>query len=180
MSPLRKHGPRARTASRGFSLIELGIVIAVVAVLGTVVILGKGYITAAKKQSCVELVQTLRTAARAFAMRHNNGVSFGSQRKPADNVAFGFLMSEGFLPTPTTTPWGSTQIDVLPDGGARCSTLGGSDCANRCAGLACVYIRFPVDDAMTCKDLEAQLGAGGSGRNIAAKCTAGRLEIVTR
>jgi len=179
MSSLLKPPTSARSRPLGFSLIELGIVIAVITVLGAVIIASKGYIVAAKKQTAVELVKTLRTAAQGFAMRHNNGVAFAKTAGSSkDDLDFGFLMSEGFLPVPTTTPWGSTQIKVRADSGAKCGSLGGSNCT-KCAGFACIFISFPVEDPQTCLDLGTQFGPTGSG-GIAAKCNGVNLEMVTR
>lgn len=59
-SGLRRH-------ARGFSLIELGIVIAVIAVLASVVIFGRGFITAGRVSKTVEAINTIRKAGAAYA-----------------------------------------------------------------------------------------------------------------
>jgi len=56
-----------RTAARGFSLIELGIVIAVIAVLASVVIFGRGFIVAGRVSKAVEGLTTVRKAGAAYA-----------------------------------------------------------------------------------------------------------------
>ena len=57
---------RSRHA-HGFSLIELGIVIAVIAVLASVVIFGRGFIVAGRVSKIVEACGTIRKAASTFA-----------------------------------------------------------------------------------------------------------------
>ena len=57
---------RARRA-RGFSLIELGIVIAVIAVLAAVVIFGRGFIAAGRITKAVEAMNTIRKSASTYA-----------------------------------------------------------------------------------------------------------------
>ena len=58
---------RSRRRSRGFSLIELGIVIAVIAVLAAVVIFGRGFIAAARITKAVEGMNTIRKGAATYA-----------------------------------------------------------------------------------------------------------------
>lgn len=64
---------RRRLSRRGFSLIELGIVIAVIAVLAAVVVFGRGFILAARVTKAVDASNTVRKAASTFA-----GVNGGS------------------------------------------------------------------------------------------------------
>lgn len=125
-----------RRGGRGFSLVEMGIVIAVIAVLVGVVIGGMGFISAARKSKALEQVLTIRKAAREYAVRHQNGLRYGvstAQNDPA-NVTLKALMSEQFLNGKVTTPWGDPNIEVGPNGAA----------APACAGFACVEIRMPV------------------------------------
>lgn len=132
-----------RNSARGFSLVELGIVIAVMAVLVGVVIGGMGFANAAKRSKALDQVLTLRKAAREYAMRHQNGLSYGvstAQNDPA-NVTLKALMSEQFINGRVTTPWGDSNILVGPNGAA----------APACAGFACVEIRMPVP-AEECTD----------------------------
>ncbi|MGC4120214.1 MAG: prepilin-type N-terminal cleavage/methylation domain-containing protein [Myxococcales bacterium] len=58
---------RLRRHPRGFSLIELGIVIAVIAVLAAVVIFGRGFISAGRVSKCVEGFNTIRKAGTTLA-----------------------------------------------------------------------------------------------------------------
>jgi len=58
---------RLQRSARGFSLIELGIVIAVIAVLAAVVIFGRGFIVASRVSKLVEATNTVRKAASTYA-----------------------------------------------------------------------------------------------------------------
>lgn len=176
----------SRTArERGFSLIELGIVLAVIAVLGTVVVASVGYLGAARQQACVELVQAIRKAAQNYAMRHHNGIAFGRNR--TDNLLSN-LRVENFLPNETKTPWepeaSPTRIEVFADDGTECRNAGGSaDACAKCAGLACVLIRIPIDaddNNATCNDLVTIFSPTSGGFAIAARCNGTNLEVVTR
>ena len=66
-TPARKMVSRRRRQQRGFSLIELGIVIAVIAVLASVVIFGRGFIAAARITKAVEAMNTIRKSASSYA-----------------------------------------------------------------------------------------------------------------
>jgi prepilin-type N-terminal cleavage/methylation domain-containing protein len=52
---------------RGFTLIELGIVIAVIAVLATVVLMGRGFINSSRTTKAVEALATVRKGASTIA-----------------------------------------------------------------------------------------------------------------
>ena len=56
----------ARARTGGFSLIELGIVMAVIVVLCVVVITGMGFFRAAKQRMAVDLVLSIRKAASQY------------------------------------------------------------------------------------------------------------------
>lgn len=83
---------------RGFTLIELGIVVAVIAVLATVVLLGKGFIDSSKVTKVVESVGTVRKGSATYAGL-NGGVLPNSA---ADEM--GKLIARQLLPT-TVDPW---------------------------------------------------------------------------
>lgn len=61
----------------GFSLIELGIVVAVIAVLATVVIMGRGYTAAARVTKANELVNVTQRAITIYANAGNDGSAVG-------------------------------------------------------------------------------------------------------
>ena len=98
--------------SGGFSLIELGIVIAVIVVLSGILITGAGYFRAAKQRTAVDLVLTIRKASSQFALRHSKGLAYGRSAAQNDpqNVTLAGLRGEGFLPTNVTTLAGAPGV----------------------------------------------------------------------
>jgi prepilin-type N-terminal cleavage/methylation domain-containing protein len=56
----------SRASERGFSLIELGIVIAVIAVLASVVIVGRGFINSSRTGKAAEALSTIRKAGAVY------------------------------------------------------------------------------------------------------------------
>lgn len=56
----------SRASERGFSLIELGIVIAVIAVLASVVIVGRGFINSSRTGKAAEALATIRKAGAVY------------------------------------------------------------------------------------------------------------------
>ena len=69
-------GVNISRSQRGFTLTELGIVIGVIAVMMTVVFVGRGMLTSARIGNCVQLVRTIRDGARSYAMRTTGGVAY--------------------------------------------------------------------------------------------------------
>lgn len=86
-----------RRVSRGFSLIELGIVIAVIAVLAAVVVFGRGFILAARVTKAVDASNTLRKAASAYA-----GVNGGALPESTTNELVA-LSNRSLVPLPANT-----------------------------------------------------------------------------
>lgn len=128
---------RWRRRQRGFSLIELGIVLSVIAILAAIVIGSAGYFRAARERTAVDLVLTIRKASQQYSMRHLKGVAYGvstAQGIPQNTTLTG-LQAENFLPTNVTTPWGSTNIVVAPH------TAG-----TNCTGYSCIKIDMEVPD----------------------------------
>jgi prepilin-type N-terminal cleavage/methylation domain-containing protein len=117
MSPARTL-LRRRHSRRGFSLIELGIVIAVIAVLAAVVIFGRGFILAARVTKAVDASNTIRKAAATFA-----GVNGGALNGIPNTSQLGPLSQRGLIPNlpAGTTTWtvsgaaGSTDAVVIAD-----------------------------------------------------------------
>jgi prepilin-type N-terminal cleavage/methylation domain-containing protein len=172
--------PLRRRAQAGFSLIELGIVIAVIAVLAGVVIFGKGYLDAAKKKAAVDLVLAIRSAGQQYAMRNYNGIAFGKSEADAPgNISLGRLQFDSFLPNPTTTPWAPTidgRITISPDGGTFCGQYGGRAC-DRCVGYACMRIEFETPSNELCVELATD---SFSKFAVACSCAGTKLRISTR
>jgi prepilin-type N-terminal cleavage/methylation domain-containing protein len=92
---MRTSHSRRRPSRRGFSLIELGIVIAVIAVLAAVVIFGRGFIIAARVTKAIDASNTVRKAASTFA-----GLNGGSLAQVGNANQLNALQRRGLLPTP--------------------------------------------------------------------------------
>ncbi len=98
-----------RRMRRGFSLVELGIVIAVIAVLAAVVIFGRGFISAARITKAVDAANTARKAASTFA-----GTSGGAFR-PNANSQLQVLSDRGLLPPVAAGAWTVSGDPNSPD-----------------------------------------------------------------
>jgi len=183
MGSLRREKLRQRSRA-GFSLVELGIVIAVIAVLASVVMVGKGYLDAAKEKAAVDLVQAIRSSGQAYAMRNYNGIAFGKSEAfdVPGNISLGILKTEHFLPIDTKTPWESAadkgDIKISPDGGTFCVQYGGQNCTI-CGGPsspACIRIEFDTPNKDVCADLTTTLGKTAA----ACSCAGSKFRISTR
>ena len=75
---------------KGFTLIELGIVVAVISVLAAVVMAGSGFVSTGKLGKAVEGVNTLKKASMAFAGRM--GGEF-----PSDPAGLSVLETRGLI-----------------------------------------------------------------------------------
>lgn len=56
-----------KRSSRGFTLIELGIVIGVIAVLATIVIVGRGFLVQSRVSKVIEAIDNVQKAAKVYA-----------------------------------------------------------------------------------------------------------------
>ncbi|MCA2980680.1 MAG: prepilin-type N-terminal cleavage/methylation domain-containing protein [Myxococcaceae bacterium] len=94
---------------RGFSLVELGIVIAVIAVLAAVVIFGRGFISSARITKAVDAANTARKAGSTFA-----GLNGGVVRAAGDQLQN--LSQRGLIPTvPVGQAWTISGDPGTPD-----------------------------------------------------------------
>ena len=143
---------------RGFSLIELGVVISVIAVMSSVVLLSRGYLNSAKQKAAGDLVQAVRNGARQHAQRNFKGLGFGtpgSTTPPA--VSMTALRAAGLIPENIKTPWKSqgtandSGVGVVPDSG-----LGNAVASAKCGGFTCVRVCVEVPDQETCDDMKKQ------------------------
>jgi prepilin-type N-terminal cleavage/methylation domain-containing protein len=147
-----------RSKPRGFSLAELGIVLAVVAVLSTVILMGRGYVLAAKVNVARDLVSSVVAASRQYAKREHEGLGFGVVGTTTA-ASMTTLRGANLLPPNVRTPWktesdmGDIGIEVAPESGvdSRCASAPG-------VGAACVKVCMVVPDQDTCDNLKTQFG----------------------
>ena len=105
---MRKAMRKRPTRSRGFTLVELGLVIGLIAVLTTVVLQMSGFIGSSKVGSAMQLTRTLRQAAQSWSKRNNGGAHFATI-----NVAA--LQGANLVPNPLSGPLGhQSPPDAVP------------------------------------------------------------------
>jgi prepilin-type N-terminal cleavage/methylation domain-containing protein len=97
--PSRVAARRRRRHPRGFSLIELGIVIAVIAVLATVVIFGRGFIAAGRITKAVEATDVIRKGASTLS-----GLA-GGTLTPAGGAELTNLQNRNLVPQLVGGAW---------------------------------------------------------------------------
>ena len=143
---------------RGFSLIELGVVISVIAVMSSVVLLSRGYLNSAKQKAGGDLIQAVRNASRQHAQRNFKRLGFGtpgSTTPPA--LSMTALRASGLIPENIKTPWkaqataNDSGVGVVPDSG-----LGNAVAAAKCGGFTCMRVCLEVPDQETCDDMKKQ------------------------
>ena len=164
-------------ARRGFSLVEFGIVLAVIAVMAGVTIGSVGYFKASRQRTAVDLVLTLRKAAVQFMQRNSRGLAYGvsTDTNNPQNVTMKGLRGGGFVPENTLTPWGDTLAEdaVIPSNG---SSIGASAL---CSGYTCVTISIPVP-ADECTEGTIAEALHGNAVAHGITCTNSRLTVTMR
>lgn len=169
---------RVAPAPHGFSLIELGIVLAVIVVLSSVVLLGRGFMEAAKTKNAVDMVVVLREAGRQWATRQCRGLQFkcSSTIGPGGTLDLDLqrLVSLGLVPANLKSPWDSQQshyrVEIKSEGVTA-----------TCSGDTCMRICVEVPSAETCEDLWKLLKPSSreAGCNPANKCGLGGAWVVS-
>lgn len=150
---------------RGFSLIELGVVISVIAVLASVVLVSRGYLNAAKQKTAGDLVSTLRSAGRDHARRQFKGLGFGTPGAQ-NSLSMQALRGGGLIPENVRTPWkaqataNESGVSIVPENGATVA-LG-----TKCADYTCMRICLETPDQESCDDMVKQF----LGNALYAKC----------
>ena len=89
-----------RRSEKGFTLIELGIVVAVIAILATVVLFGRGFLTSAGQAKALEAVNTIRKAASTYT-----GVTGGNVALDAAGCLAGLTNRQLLPPAAAAGNW---------------------------------------------------------------------------
>ena len=95
-----------KKSEAGFTLIELGIVIAVIAILATVVLVGKGFIDSSKVSKAVDAVDVLRKAASTIS-----GVSGGHFAATSGGDEMPGLINRGYAQDNGSGDWDAVGTD---------------------------------------------------------------------
>ncbi|MEM6274001.1 MAG: type II secretion system protein [Myxococcota bacterium] len=107
---VHRTGSVARS-SRGFTLIELGIVIGVIAILTAVVVTARGFVDQSRIGNAVQAVSAVRDASRGFAKRQTGGASF----EGLTDISL-LVGANNFFATAPVDPWSNVNLDVAATG----------------------------------------------------------------
>lgn len=150
MTPALKN-IRRRRQPRGFSLIELGIVIAVIAVLAAVVIFGRGFISAGRVTKAVEAANTLRKSSSTYA-----GLLGGALKTSTVNELV-TLQQRGLVPAlSAASTWFVTGSAAAPGDAIQISALKFQQIpnpANNNAPTNAVAITYQTPNGSTPQDI---------------------------
>lgn len=146
---------------KGFSLLEVAIVIGVIAALSITVILGARYLVVdSRRATALKLVDGLRDAARLYSKRERAGLDFASLSWTNPGALV------GLKPDSYSTPWGGAvmALQVVNQATAICTAAAG-DCASTCGGNTCFRVCVEVP-AGECATLQAQVSGA-----LISRCT---------
>ena len=101
-------GPPRRT--HGFTIIEVGIVVAAIAILAIGVMTLRGFKSSAKVGATIQMVKTLQEASRAWAERYRSSASFSG-------INLQVLYDDDLVQT-VRTPWGDVP-NLTADGSSE-------------------------------------------------------------
>ncbi|HEY3451480.1 MAG TPA: prepilin-type N-terminal cleavage/methylation domain-containing protein [Myxococcales bacterium] len=141
---------RLRRHARGFSLIELGIVIAVIAVLAAVVIFGRGFIAAGRVSKAVEGFNSIRKAGATLAGLRGGSFSGSAAGNEITGMGKRGLLS---LPNPADTTW---TMAGGPDVGTAFVAQDiqfGTITYNSVVGVNAVAIKLKAPDGTAAEDV---------------------------
>jgi hypothetical protein len=173
--PARKDG--------GFTTLELGITLCILAVLATIVLLARGFLDAARQQATIVLVQSVRSEAREWSKRNCASLSYrctmgGAVRQISKAELSSNLVSST---SPTNGPW---MVGPSSAGGA-CS---GDACAMACVSLPnltvahCEDVRralLGLDDPAP-SPMPGVIGANCDANGNSGGCTVGGTAVTMR
>jgi prepilin-type N-terminal cleavage/methylation domain-containing protein len=150
-----------RSNNKGFTLVELAIVIAVLAILIAAAMKGSGWITSAKINGAAQRVKDIKEAALTLKYQ-TNAVDY-------DGITLANLEDRNLIPAGTATPWGGAYSGV---DGAAVATDGGE--------LASEFVVTVPDvpNTTACDDLKATVD-GYYGSSVTSTCTAGVAPATT-
>jgi prepilin-type N-terminal cleavage/methylation domain-containing protein len=154
---------RVRPQPRGFSLLELGMVLAVIGVLVAAVLTGRGFVNAAKMGSAGKLLESLQKSGRVWSERERAGLDF-------NGISAGVLPG---VPPGLETPWGASGAEAI-------TVSSTSDPSGSCAAETCMRTCIQVPDAQTCASIRQDQLARAIAVTCAAGCGAQCLCVISR
>ncbi|MEO0812378.1 MAG: type II secretion system protein [Myxococcota bacterium] len=101
----------------GFTLIELGIVIGVIAIMATVVFTARGFIDASRVGTTIQTVEAVRKASQGFSKRQCGGAAFscGAGVNALDSINK-LVGANNFFAVAPEDAWGNQAITVISSG----------------------------------------------------------------